>query len=80
VPFFQFSHWDLKVFIDHGIEPENPCAWLVAVLWIRIRFHFGRLDPDPHWENGSGSRRAEMTQKSEENSNFEVLDVLFGGM
>jgi hypothetical protein len=37
------------------------------------------LDPDPHWEYGSGSRRAKMTYKSEKKSSFEVLDVLFGG-
>jgi hypothetical protein len=47
----------------------------------RIRIHFGRLDPDPdpHWEYGpgSGSRRAKMNHKSEENSSFEVPDVLF---
>jgi hypothetical protein len=53
----------------------------LAVLRIltRIRIHFGRLDPDPHWEygSGSGSRRAKITHKSEENSSFEVLDVLF---
>jgi hypothetical protein len=32
-----------------------------AVLWIRIRIHFSRLDPDPdqHWE----CRRAKMTHK-----------------
>ncbi len=24
----------------------------------RKRIHFGRLDPDMHWEYGSGSRRA----------------------
>jgi hypothetical protein len=30
-------------------------------------FCFGRLDPDPHWEYGSGFRRAKMTHKSEEN-------------
>jgi hypothetical protein len=55
--------------------------WKKAVLWIRIRirFHFGRLDldPNPHWESGSGFRRAKMTHKSEENSSFDVLDVLF---
>jgi len=37
-------------------------------------------DPDPeHWhrEYGSGSRRAKMTHKKEENSCFEVLDVFF---
>ncbi len=28
------------------------------VLLIRIRIHFGWRDPDPHWEYGSGSRRA----------------------
>jgi hypothetical protein len=22
-----------------------------SVLWIRIRIHFNRLDPDPHWES-----------------------------
>ncbi len=48
----------------------------------RIRSHFGRLDPDPdpHCEYGSGSRRVNMTHKSEENSSFEVLDVFFWGM
>jgi hypothetical protein len=46
-------------------------------LRIRIRIHFGRLDPDPHWEYGSGSRRAKMTHKSEENSSFERPDVFF---
>jgi hypothetical protein len=40
-----------------------------AVLWIRIRIHFGRLDPDP------GGQKT--THKSEEVSSFEVLDVLF---
>jgi hypothetical protein len=39
--------------------------------------NFGRLDPDLHWECGSGSRRAEMTEQSEEISCLEVLDVLF---
>jgi len=34
-------------------------------------------DPDPHWEYGSESRRAKITHKSEENSSFEVPDVLF---
>jgi hypothetical protein len=47
---------------------------------IRICIHFGRLDPDPHWEYGSGSRSAKITHKSEENSRFEMLDVLFRGM
>ncbi len=63
----------------------------------RIRIHFGRLDldPDPHWEYGSGSRRAKINHKSEENSCFwsarcslmryEDLfscsfDVLYGGL
>jgi hypothetical protein len=36
------------------------------LLWIRISIHFGRLDPDQHWERGSGSRRAKITHKSEE--------------
>jgi hypothetical protein len=40
---------------------------LHSVLWIRIRIHF----------ESAGSRRAEMTHKSEDNSGFEVLDVLF---
>jgi hypothetical protein len=48
-----------------------------AVLRIRIRIHFGRLDPDSHSEYGSGSRRAKVNHKSEENSSFEVPDVLF---
>jgi hypothetical protein len=48
-----------------------------TVLRIPIRIHFSRLDPDPHWEYGSGSRRAKMNHKSEENSSDEVVDVLF---
>jgi hypothetical protein len=42
------------------------------VLWIRIRIsiHFGLLDADP-------DPGGPMTHKSEENINFEVLDVLF---
>jgi hypothetical protein len=36
----------------------------------RIRIHFGRLNPVPHWEYGSGSSRAEKTDKSEVNCNF----------
>jgi len=45
--------------------------------WIRINF-FNRLYLDPHWDrgSGSGSRRAEMTLKSEQ-TGFEVLVVLF---
>jgi hypothetical protein len=43
----------------------------------RIRIHFGLLDPhpDPHWEygSGSGSKRAKVTHKSEENLSFGVL-------
>jgi hypothetical protein len=39
------------------------------------------LDPDPHTNCGSGSRRAKMTPKKIEKrtdlSSFEVLDVLF---
>jgi hypothetical protein len=57
------------------------------VLRIRIRtltdpHTFGQLDPDPdlHWEYGSGSRRAKMNHKSEENSSFDVLDVFFSGI
>jgi hypothetical protein len=30
---------------------------------IRIRINFGRLNPDPHWECGSGSRSANYPQK-----------------
>jgi hypothetical protein len=54
----------------------------------RVLIHFGRLEPypDAHLEYGSGSRRANMTHKSEENSSFEMLhvficlDVLYGGL
>ncbi len=62
----------------------------------RIRIHFGRLDPVPHWEYGPGSgfRRAKMTHKSEENASFLSgrcfllkgedfswsLNVLYGGL
>ncbi len=57
---------------------QNIC-YLPVVLWIRIRIHFDRLarDQDPHWEYVSGSTGAKMIHKSEENSSFEVLDVLF---
>ncbi len=37
--------------------------WLKPVLRIRIRINFGRLDPDPHWEYGSGSRKAKITHR-----------------
>jgi hypothetical protein len=38
-----------------------------------------RIRTDQHlfWLAGSGSRRAKITHKSEENSSLEVLDVLF---
>jgi hypothetical protein len=68
------NYWDGKI--------ANLCG--SGSGFARIRIHFGRLDPDPgpHWEygSGSGSRRAIMNHKSEENSSFEVLDVLFRGM
>jgi hypothetical protein len=43
------------------------------------------VDPDPNkfWSPGSGSRKAIKTHKnikSEENSYFEVLDILFWGL
>jgi hypothetical protein len=47
-----------------------------SVLRIRIRIHFGQLDPDPHWEYGSGSGKANITHKSEENSSFKVPEVV----
>jgi hypothetical protein len=34
------------------------------VFLIRIRIDFGRLDPDLHWECGSGSRRAKITHNN----------------
>jgi hypothetical protein len=37
-----------------------------AVLSIRIRIDIGQMDPYPHWEFGSGSRRAKITPKKEE--------------
>jgi hypothetical protein len=37
---------------DLTYYPPPPPAQ-IPVLWIRIRIHFGRLDPDPHWESGS---------------------------
>jgi hypothetical protein len=48
-------------------------------IWIRIRIHFRRLDPNPHWEYGSGSRRVriKMTHKMKK---IHVLDVIFWGM
>jgi hypothetical protein len=59
------------------IRPGQLFLPFYIVLWIRIRIHFGRLDSNPHWEYESEFRRAKMTYKSEENSSFEVLDVLF---
>jgi hypothetical protein len=55
---------------------------------IRIRIHFGRLDPDPnpHLEYVSGSRRAKMIQKSSRCSLLRdedyscSLNVLYGGL
>jgi hypothetical protein len=63
--------------INHLGERVYNNGFFKSVLWIRIRIHFGRPDPNPRWEYGSGSRRAKITHKSEENSSFEVLDVLF---
>jgi hypothetical protein len=58
--------------LDPGYQYWTQCDQILPyrpVLWIRI--HFGRRpDPDPHWEYGSGSRRAKMNHKSEENSSF----------
>ncbi len=59
---------------------SSKLKYMRPVSRIRIRIHFGWLDPDPHWQHGSGSRRAKMTHKSEENSSFEVLHVLFPRM
>ncbi len=72
----------------------TQCCQVPAVLRIRIRIHFGQVDPDPHWEYGSGSRRAQITHKSEETLKFWSarcsrlrdedscwsLDVLYGGL
>ncbi len=60
-------------FVQGSVKDPDPSGSA------RIRIHFGRLDPDPHWEDGSGfgSMRVKTNQKSEENSSFEVLDVLF---
>ena len=59
------------------VDPDPHLFW-AAGSWIRI----GNTEP-----GGSGSRRAKMTHKSEENSRFEVLDedfcsfdVLYGGL
>jgi hypothetical protein len=51
----------------------------VPVLRFWIRILFNQLDPDPHWEygSGSGSRGAKINHKSEKNSSFEVLDIFF---
>jgi hypothetical protein len=54
--------------------PRNQCCGSGSA---RIHIHFGQLDTDPHWEYGSGSGRAKITYKSEENSSIEVPDVLF---
>jgi hypothetical protein len=80
-------------FLTYLIFFFNSGVWLFRNTWIhlkaylavlriltRIRIHFGQLDPDPHWEYGSGSRRAKMTHKRLENSSFEVLNVLFQGL
>jgi hypothetical protein len=47
---------------------------------LRIRIHFGRLDPDPNWEYGSGSRRAKMNHKSEKIQVLNSLDGLYGSL
>jgi hypothetical protein len=44
------------------------------MLWIRIRIHFGRLDPDP---DPGGHKLHTKVKKCQV---FEVLDVLFWGM
>ncbi len=68
---------------DNPRKPIPPAAGTptepVSAVVPDPRINFDRLDPDPHWEYGSGSRRAKMTNKSEENSSFGALDVLFSG-
>jgi hypothetical protein len=52
--------------------PVRRCRLKVVLrIRTRIRIHFDLLDPDPHWEYGSRSRRAKMIHKSEENSSFD---------
>jgi hypothetical protein len=56
---------------------NQRCRSGTGSAWIRI--DFGRLDPDPHWVNGSGFRRAKRPTKIEKTSEIhvKVLDVLF---
>jgi hypothetical protein len=79
----------MQKLLDENVSPDllqehevRHRLGLKAALRIRICIYFGRQDPDPdpHWEYGSGSRRTKITHKSEENSSFEMLDVLFQGM
>ncbi len=52
----------------------------------RIRIHFGQLDPDPHWEYRSGSRRAKITHTAKkiqvlrDEDFFCSFDVLYRGL
>jgi hypothetical protein len=70
-----FDHFNLKLpsgWLKHYIMPQ---VWPFKVYGI---FIIGKvLHSYQCCGSGSGSRRARMTHKSEENSSFEVLDVLF---
>jgi hypothetical protein len=56
----------------------NDCSVQTSLLYyMNLTVKNTVADSDPHWEYGSESRRAKIIHKSEENSSFEVPDVLF---
>jgi hypothetical protein len=73
------------LFCPHIFGPGSAYRHTVypPVLGIRLRIHFGRLDPDPQWENGSGSvkithKSARCSLSREENFSC-ILGFLYGG-
>ncbi len=58
--------------MDSVVDPDSHVSLFILVGWNRVRIRIWNTDPDPGG--------AKITHKSEENSSFEVQDVLFWGM
>ena len=96
--FFLHMHWVLLPFSFLFVSAwkTDRQSFLFCPMWIRIRFDFGRLNPDPHWECGLryGSRWEKLTTKKWRKCivqvilwcleaspvQFSSLDVLHGGL
>ncbi len=60
----EIYRWDFISVVDPGSE------FFLSRTWIRIFPRVSDLDPDPHSNCGSGSRKAKMTHKSIKSPEF----------